>query len=300
MALTVSTIAASKRLTRRAAVEDELGLSATTILDPLINEASAAIASWCRRQFAREIYSETLPGYGDLHLQVARTPIITVASVLHETDAVTDYSIADRDEGTLYRQVGWVWTRQINAGLTGRQRWPAVGYPVPGSEEPDFTVAYTAGYILPDQWIVDETTISAAASDDSFSDSASGFPATLKAGEVIEVSGFSGAANNGRFLVTGTPTAAKISITGSLALEAAGPSVTVKFRNHPEAREIDDLEKACIETVKAWYLERTATPGLIERQVGPMRERKSEADVMRNMALPATAIGLLRPWARAA
>lgn len=72
-------------------------------------------------------------------------------------------------------------------------------------------------------------TISAANSDNSFNDSASGFStANLLPGHWIRVGGFVTAANNGLFRVVSV-TAAKVVVSGgTLVDEAAGPTVTVK------------------------------------------------------------------------
>lgn len=81
-------------------------------------------------------------------------------------------------------------------------------------------------------------TISAAATDNSISDSASSFPTTLVTGDWIQISGFTGdTANNTIAQITGTPTNAKISFTGTAGaaqgtgintLDAAGETVTIR------------------------------------------------------------------------
>jgi hypothetical protein len=303
MALSVITIAQHDRLARRESVKAELGLTAVdaltdALVDSLLDHSSAGIRRHCRRPFARETYSETLPGYGDVHLQLSRTPIVVVTQVLSSADVIptTDYSIADAGEGTLYRQAGWQWSAQALYGLSGRQRWPGFGQPMPRSEEPTFTVAYTAGYILPPQRLLGAVSVSADGTDDSFNDSASGFPALLKAGDVIQTAGFANAANNGRFVVSGTPTAAKIVVSASLTTEAASPAVTLTF---PEPTGLPmDVEKACIEEAKARYLRRSSDPDVVEKQAGPMRVRYGEPDAVSGAALCATAVALLRPWVR--
>lgn len=75
---------------------------------------------------------------------------------------------------------------------------------------------------------VTATTISAAAADNSFNDSGSGF-GSLVVGQWVRVSGFATAANNGCFKIL-TKTTSKITVSGgTLANEAATPSVTVKM-----------------------------------------------------------------------
>lgn len=301
MALTVSTIAASTRLTTVARVKSELGITASTddtLIGDLVDRASAAVVSYCHRPFAREVYSETLPGFGDIHLQLARTPLVgSPSSVTFDSNTITDYSVADAEQGWLYRRAGWGSTTQRYPGLMGFGAWLDHGWPMPMQDEPSYTVAYTAGYILPSENYT-AITISADSADNSFNDTASGFPALLKAGDIITVSGFTGAgatAANKRHVVSGTPTTAKIVVTSTLVSDAAGESVTVVSQTLPA-----DIEKACIETVKHFYLTRRDDSNVVEKQVGAMRLRYSESDEAQLLGIPAAAIGLLRPWVRAA
>jgi hypothetical protein len=71
------------------------------------------------------------------------------------------------------------------------------------------------------------TTISAAAADNSFNDSGSGF-GSIAVGQWLRVTGFATAANNGWFKVV-TRTTSKITVQGStLVNESAGPSVNLR------------------------------------------------------------------------
>lgn len=310
MTLSVSTIARDTRLTTVAAVQAELGISTDRdLLDSLIASASAAISAYCHRPFAREAYAETLPGYGDLRAQLARTPVIAVASVTLFGQVVTDYVIEDANRGWLsarsfsgtgqtWARSAWPWSAQTYAGLSGDGAYLNRGQPMDRQEEPVIAVAYTAGYILPSATVL-AATISAAAADNSFNDSGSGFPSNLVAGDVVEVSGFATPANNGRFLVV-SATTAKIVISGTLTLEAATPGVMVKFRPPAHVRAFDDVEKAAIETVKAWFQGRTDDSSIVEKSAGPMRLRYSETRSSEGSALPPVCVGLLRPWVRAA
>lgn len=294
MAITVSTISPHTRLTTPERVQSELGIADARVLDDLVDRASAAVESYCHQTFARETLTETLPGYGGIHLQLARTPIVSVSAVSDDGTVLTDYSVADAKRGWLYRQAGWGWTVQAWPGLSGSLSFLDVGQPVPRSEEPLFSVTYIAGYILPPANVTAET-ISASAVDNSFNDSASGFPSNLKSGDIITVSGFATAANNGRFVVSGTPTTAKVIVTATLGTEAASAtSKTFIFQSLPY-----DVEKATIETAKAYYARRASDGSVIEKQAGPMRVRYSETGID-PQGIPATAVGLLRPWVRAA
>jgi len=310
MPLTVNTVAPTLRLTTVAAVQAELGISTdTSLLGSMVDAASAAIVSYCRRPFARESYTEELPGFGDIRLQLARTPIAAVTSLTLYGETVTDYGIEDADKGWLFMRVwngtsSYDWPRSqfpwspLNyIGLSGAGTWLDRGTPLARQEMPVAAVDYTAGYILPSQFMA-PTTVSVDGTDDSFNDSASGFPSLLKAGDIIETSGFANAANNARFKIL-TATTAKITISGSLTTEAAPVAATsIKFRPPSSHRPFDDVEKACIEVVKTYYSSRKDDSDLVEKSAGPMRLRWSESGD--HWGLPAAAVGLLRPWVRAA
>jgi len=97
MGVTVTTAARSTRLARAENVQEDLGISTdTAMLNRMIDEASAAIVAYCHRPFAREAYTETLPGFGNIHLMLGRTPIVgTPTAVTRDSSAITDFSVAD-------------------------------------------------------------------------------------------------------------------------------------------------------------------------------------------------------------
>lgn len=297
MGLTVTTAAPTRILTTRAKVQAEVGISTDgTLIDALILAASSAIEVQCHRRtapFARQAYVETIAGYDEIRLLLSATPLVVVSVLLQEGAAITDYTVDDAEAGMLYRRNRFAWTAQRLAGLGGRQEFPLLGTPIPRSEEPSYTATYVGGYLLPAQNVTG-VTISAAAGDNSFNDSASGFPALLQAGDTVVTSGFVTAANNGTFTVTGTPTRAKIPVTATLVTEAAAPTVTVTVSTLPP-----DLEKACIEAAKAWYQGRARDPEVIEEQVGDMSLRYRDGSAG-PVGLPPLAACLIRPWLRAA
>jgi hypothetical protein len=302
MTVSVSTIAQTTDLTTRDRLAAEIGTIAAgdyPLVDALIKAASAAIVSYCHRTFAREAVTELLPGFGGIQLQLKRTPIITVSAVLRDSAALTDYTISDREAGWLYRQGGWEWPVQAYQGLSGGGAWMDIGTPLPNQEEPRYSVSYVAGYLLPSQDRFNVATISVDQTDSSFNDSASLFPSLLKAGDVLVASGFTNAANNGRFVITGTPTAAKVVVSSTLVTEGAAAGRTVTWEPPDGCRPIHDVEKACLEAVKGWKLGGILNPAVVERQLGPARERFSESLGL-SLALPGTVVGLLRPWVRKA
>lgn len=298
MAVTVTTPAKYTGLTTLARLKEELAITTAesdSLLEATIRRSSAAIEAYCHRTFAREAVSETLGGFGGPYLMLNRYPVVSVSTVTFDGELWMDYSLHDKATGTLYRENGWAWTARTHYGLTGGGRFADYGSPIPGSEEPLLVVAYTAGWMLPGNSLINKITVSAASADNSFNDSASGFPALLKAGDIIETSGFANAANNGRHVVSGTPTAAKIVVTTTLTTEAAGASVKVLTENLPA-----DLEKACLESTKTFYLGRQTDPGVVEKQVGPMRVRYGESDSVQRLGLPPSVVGLLAPYVRRA
>jgi hypothetical protein len=123
----------------------EIQLSDTSkdaILNDLIRDASDEI----QREFqffCRQSYRETLPGYGNTRLTLTRTPIVSVSSVTHNSEPITDYVIENRDAGFLYRRLSWCWTASMG--------WKLTSYVMPNSERPDYTVEYIAGYLAADQ-----------------------------------------------------------------------------------------------------------------------------------------------------
>lgn len=142
MAITVLTTSTGEALTTPAAVKAHLGIvgsSEDTDLGTLVTRASAAIGRHLHRSIFRQTYRETLPGYGDILIQLAHTPIRKVTSITLRGESITDFVIEDAEAGWLYREKGWEWTRSVNWSLSERI--------VSGGELPLFTVTYEAGWL---------------------------------------------------------------------------------------------------------------------------------------------------------
>lgn len=111
----------------------------------LINVASELIGDYLSRSLGFAIVPTSapllLPGSGSLELYLPRWPIRSVEQVLEYGSEVTDYTVVDQK--ALYRRAGW----PIYAQCSGR----LVADPDPRLVERSISVAYTAGYILP-QW----------------------------------------------------------------------------------------------------------------------------------------------------
>lgn len=146
MAVTVVTPAEDLNMTTLSAVKDALGVSDNdSTYDPiftrLIAAASSALIEYSGKNFAQQEYLETLSGADVPILSLSNVPIVEIDSVTVDSEPVVDYTIHDANVGTLYREVGWY--RKAWVG------WSVESYRIPGTEELNISVQYTAGYIMP-------------------------------------------------------------------------------------------------------------------------------------------------------
>lgn len=269
MSLRVLTGFESHDLVELATLKDELGITASTddtTLSRLITRASGILRDAIGYDLVRQKYRETHGGSRTGHLLLARSPVVGTPTVTDlddpdlpdgAGDAVTDFVVADYPGGILYRQNGWGPHAMISRGLiepTG----------LVGSESPRWRIDYWAGWIPPG-FATTGDGISADASDDSFSDADAGFPTFLQAGDEIDVSGFSAAANNKRWRVL-TATSSKITVEGDVTTEAAvsGTDRTIEPRSLPA-----DLEDATLMLAKSLWLSRGRDRSVESEKVGP-------------------------------
>jgi uncharacterized phiE125 gp8 family phage protein len=143
MSVMITTPAEATRLCLVADVRAALGItdgSADAMLQQIIDAASAAIEDYCGMVFPRQSYQEVVPGSESDILVLSRTPIIGTPVVLADGLPIVDFEVRDADVGFLYREVGW-------------QRSAWIGWNVEPTRSPlyapDFTIQYTAGYLLP-------------------------------------------------------------------------------------------------------------------------------------------------------
>lgn len=117
-----------------ARVALELGVTSETDLQLLahyVKDATAAIETYCNRDFARQTgIVEKVQGNDSHFLYLKRTPVLSIASITYEgeTLAVSDYEIWDAGAGLLRRD---------------SQLWEK------GYDNDRYIVTYTAGYYLP-------------------------------------------------------------------------------------------------------------------------------------------------------
>lgn len=142
--LQVVTAAPDQLLIKVATVKLKLGIaevSQDAILTRLVEEASDAVKSEVKRDLARQIYLETTAGSGTTDLQLSRYPVETAGiTALLESDPA-DFSVSDPQAGILYARAGWRWSAQLAPWYELRRQ--------PGTEVPNVSVTYGAGYILP-------------------------------------------------------------------------------------------------------------------------------------------------------
>ncbi len=146
---------APNALTDAATVQARLRLADgvdTTLIEQLINEASAAIETFCGRELTyNAAVSEQVAPMGGPKLLVSRTPLLSIASItllFGDSSVVVDpadYAIDDGDIGTIYRRFGWPWSAQLQEGLNfDRDQQP-------GTERRTCTVVYAGGYVTEEQ-----------------------------------------------------------------------------------------------------------------------------------------------------
>lgn len=130
-----------------------LGATASSCgMDKAITDASA----WVERhvlngpgELRRQVYSETLAGYGGQRLMVSRTPLWAVQRLFDDTATCeataycsTDFRIEDADAGfiTLTDDAGFAWTPMWDLGLRD--------YPRPNAVQKPWYVVYEGGWQL--------------------------------------------------------------------------------------------------------------------------------------------------------
>lgn len=294
----VSIAAAQRPYTTVARVKAQLGVavgteaSADDVLAQMTLAATRAIDEYCSRTFIRERETVTIVGDGGTDLLLRRTPVVQVNSILYKTAVVAGWRILDPDAGILYKPDGWLETRGFSWFISEQR--------LPNTDQLDYAIDYVGGYLVRADDIASRQ-ISVAAATKAYV--GSGFP-LLVPGDQIEASGFTDPANNGWKTVV-TADAGTITVAEALVDEAVptstGPERQIRVRTLPES-----VEQATIEAVKAWWLARRRDRDVIQRSVGDLQvsyQRNVRATATGDTepeALPVSALGLLRPWARIA
>ena len=145
MAVTVQTAAEHTNLTSIGEVKRALGVSSSKfdrVIERLIEAATAAIEEWVGHVYAKQTYVETVAGNDHPVLLLTHVPILGTPIVVADSEPIVDFTVRDAEEGSLWRQVGWVMSAWIgwNAEPTRRQSDMA---------ELHLSVTYEAGYVMP-------------------------------------------------------------------------------------------------------------------------------------------------------
>lgn len=111
-----------------------------TIIQSALDRATSLIEGYIGYPLRRQVYQETLGGYGSLELQVSRTPLRAIESIYYGSELVdpTSYDISNEGAGLIYRELGWPWTAGID--------WDLMPRVTPKSESRTYTAVYEAGY----------------------------------------------------------------------------------------------------------------------------------------------------------
>jgi len=295
--ITVTTRANSTALTTVPAVKQMLGIEGTgedAQIAVEIAAASAAIESYCHRVFARQAITELVKGYGGPYLMLGRAPVVRLGTILaNSTDPITDARLENADAGLVYRKFNWDNTIQLG--------WTIGDTPLPGSEDPFYSIDYSAGYLLPGDDVEGEMTISVDGPTKQFRTTET-FPRTLVSGDVLVAEGFAIAANNGRFTVATAAAQAITVVETTLATEAATEGLRfLRLCNLPA-----DVELAAREAVRDVRLARRRDAAIASRTVGDLSISYRDPRALVGPAAPMTG-GLpvdaalrLSPYVRAA
>lgn len=145
MTLRVCTSSTETTLLSLADYKAAAGITTTAddaIITSALSRATALIEGYLGYPLRRQVYDESVGGYGSLELLVSRTPITAIEAVYYSTDTVdpASYEIGNRGAGLIYRELGWPWTAGIEYDLTA--------HVVPKSETRTYRIVYEAGYCL--------------------------------------------------------------------------------------------------------------------------------------------------------
>lgn len=243
----------------------ELGLTSPDDFDLLqeyLDDALGVCEDYLGYPMARQAYTELLPGTDTFDLVLSRTPLVSVQQVLSAGSALasTEYRRIDPPEsGILHRETQRWESAQVLYG------WLTFS---PSRDEAmlNYQVDYWAGWLLPTDNMVRQTTITVTASTQTYADSAGGFP-LLVAGDVVRFSGFTNQANNGAHVVV-SRTASAVVVAETLVNEspASTTPITCTVQTLPRT-----LARAVREQARAWYYARRLDivgPAIVQRDDG--------------------------------
>jgi len=274
----------SLNMTTLGAVKTSLEIpTATTVddtfLNTLIERVSEEIVTFTNRDFARAFITEKLESDTTTRMLLDYTPVAFIDKIFFKDVEVTDLkniSILDADAGIIINRDFWRNTF-FGIGIEASKR--------PQDGLPDHQIDYTAGFLMPDDDISQNTDISADSSDNSFNIVSAEFP-LLVAGDLVKVSGFVAAANNNTFIVV-SRTATKVIVSATLVTEAASPAIDFNSRTFPR-----EIEQAAIEVVTSLFRDRLRNKNIKSEKLGDHSVSFFGGDVtVKTASLVSTSLG---------
>lgn len=150
--LTVTTTGVSGKLISVNDAATRLNVSTSqygTVLSDLIDEVTAAFNEKCERHLEWQAYTEKIPGSGGFHLHLSNAPVdSTGLSITYQPLTSTSSTAIS---STAYRLDAVNGIVYISTGLydNARLKGDFLADRYSGSEDPAYTVTYTAGYAIP-------------------------------------------------------------------------------------------------------------------------------------------------------
>ena len=128
-------------------IKRELGITSSDndkVLSDLLSQASDFIVRYTNRDFAKATVKETIGSNGGFILTVSRTPIVSITSIVFDTNTTVDsstYRIYDADAGLIWSDNPWQDTTAHYQNIVSQpSRWLM----------PKYEINYVGGYGMPD------------------------------------------------------------------------------------------------------------------------------------------------------
>lgn len=144
-----------RALCELADLKTELGISGASEdsrLERLIESTTNAIERWCGRPYGFHYEAarvDDVKGYGTPILQVPKTPVASIGSIVYDPNDANDtvstdnYWLDKGDQGRIYSRSGWEWSAGFIQNITVS--------PLPGTEEHIYRVTYACGWVTANQ-----------------------------------------------------------------------------------------------------------------------------------------------------
>jgi hypothetical protein len=127
-----------------------LGATASSSgMDLALTQATDWAERYVGQTLRRQVYEETVAGYGTQRLMLGRTPVTTIQRFFNSTSTSeateyqsSEYRLADPDAGFIERDQGYRWTAV--------EQWNLGSYIKPNSALKPWLVVYEAGFQFPE------------------------------------------------------------------------------------------------------------------------------------------------------